>query len=227
MQLGILIVEDQALVRAGMRALIQLTEPSAQIHEAGGFEEAIQVLVKHRIDVAFLDYDLNDGYTGLEILEHIRDKEIDAKAIMLSAYADRETVINCLNCLASGYIVKDMGEGSQLFRRALDTIFEGGVFLPASVLGRGGFTPQATSPIVKMTLDDLELSPRLKVALALVCMGLPNKLIARKMKIEEGTVRKDYLPRLFRSFNVVRRTELIIEISRRGIIIPSIDELVT
>ena len=57
-------------------------------------------------------------------------------------------------------------------------------------------------------------------ALYYLCQGLPNKTIASKMGVEEGTVRKDYIPKLFRIFKVARRTELLVEISRRGIRIP-------
>ena len=64
------------------------------------------------------------------------------------------------------------------------------------------------------------LTPREVQVLELVGEGLPNKSIARHMGIEEGTVRKDYLPRLFRLFKVVRRTELLVEVSRRGIVVP-------
>ena len=69
----------------------------------------------------------------------------------------------------------------------------------------------------------LGITGRAREVLYWVCQGLPNKSIARHMDIEEGTVRKDYLPRLFRIFKVVRRTELMIEVSRRGILVPPPD----
>ncbi len=62
---------------------------------------------------------------------------MDTRAIMLSGRSEREIVLECLSAGASGYIVKDM-ESDGLFRRALDTVFQGSVFLPASVIGRGG-----------------------------------------------------------------------------------------
>ncbi len=71
-----------------------------------------------------------------------------------------------------------------------------------------------------MTAESLGIGGRSLEVLYYLCQGLPNKSIARNMGIEEGTVRKDYLPRLFRLFKVARRTELLIEVSRRGIVIP-------
>jgi two-component system, NarL family, nitrate/nitrite response regulator NarL len=218
-EISILILEDQALVRAGMRELIQISEPNAQIQEAASFDEAVARVEADRFDIAFLDIDLRHGRSGLDFLRWLRGRDLDIRAIMLSGRADKEIVIECLNEGASGYILKDM-DSEGLFRRALDTVFQGSVFLPANVLGRGGFTPAPPSPPAPVALEALGISGRALEALYYVCQGLPNKSIARNMGIEEGTVRKDYLPRLFRQFKVVRRTELLIEVSRRGIVIP-------
>ena len=217
--LTILILEDQGLVRAGMRELIQISEPHAQILEAGTYEEAMERLAAARIDIAFLDIDLKGERSGLDFLKHLRAREFDTRAIMLSGRSDKDVVMECLREGASGYILKDM-EDDGLFRRALDTVFQGSIFLPANVIGRGGYSPARPSEPVPVSAESLGVSGRMLEALYWVCQGLPNKSIARNMGIEEGTVRKDYLPRLFRIFKVVRRTELLIEVSRRGILVP-------
>lgn len=218
--LSILLVEDQGLVRAGMRALIQISEPLAQIQEAAGYDEALDLLKSECFDIAFLDHDLKDDRTGLDLLRALREAELDTRAIMLSGRDDKDIVMECIAQGASGYILKDM-ENDSLFRRALDTVFAGSIFLPANILGRGGFSPAASAPKQSVTPESLGISGRLLETLYWVCQGLPNKLIARKMGIEEGTVRKDYLPNLFRKLGVVRRTELMVEVSRRGLIIPA------
>ncbi|HZF96502.1 MAG TPA: response regulator transcription factor [Allosphingosinicella sp.] len=215
--LDILLLEDQALVRAGMRELIQITEPRARIAEASSFEQAAERVGAERFDIAFLDIDLKGGRSGLDFLRWLRAQEVDTRAIMLSGRSEKELVMECLQEGASGYILKDMDEEG-LFRRALDTVFQGSIFLPANVIGRGGFTPAAAAPL---TAESLGIGGRSLEVLYYVCQGLPNKSIARNMGIEEGTVRKDYLPRLFRLFKVARRTELLIEVSRRGIVIPA------
>ena len=216
----ILLLEDQALVRAGMRALIQICEPRATIHEASSVEEAEAALDEQAFDIAFLDIDLKGERSGLDFLRELRSREVETRAIMLSGRAGREIVMACIDAGASGYILKDM-DSNGLFRKALDTVFEGGVFLPASVLGRGGFSPTPTSEPVPVTAESLGISGRTLEVLFYLCQGLPNKSIANKMGIEESTVRKDYVPKLFRLFKVVKRTELIVEVSRRGIKIPA------
>ena len=216
---SILILEDQALVRAGMRELIQISEPYGRIQEASSYDEAIEKLTTGPVDIAFLDIDLKKEKSGLDVLKHMRALEMDTRAIMLSGRAEREIVLECISAGASGYILKDM-ESDGLFRRALDTVFQGSVFLPASVLGRGGFTPASLFGPPGVSAAAVGVTGRTLEALYYLCQGLPNKTIASKMGIDEGTVRKDYIPKLFRTFRVARRTELLVEISRRGIRIP-------
>lgn len=222
--LDILILEDQALVRAGMRALIQISEPHARIREAASHDEAVKAAEAGPIDIAFLDIDLKQAKSGLDFLKWLRGRDRDTRAIMLSGRAEKELVMSCLAEGASGYIVKDM-ESDGLFRRALDTVFSGSIFLPANVIGRGGFTPAQPAAPAPVSAESLGVTGRTLEALYYVCQGLPNKMIARHMGIEEGTVRKDYLPKLFRIFHVVRRTELMIEVSRRGIAVPKPESL--
>jgi two-component system, NarL family, nitrate/nitrite response regulator NarL len=222
--LDILVLEDQALVRAGMRALIQISEPHARIREAATYEEAVKSAEAGLIDIAFLDIDLKQEKSGLDFLKWLRGRDRDTRAIMLSGRAEKELVMACLAEGASGYIVKDM-ESDGLFRRALDTVFSGSIFLPANVIGRGGFSPAQPGVPAPVSAESLGVTGRTLEALYWVCQGLPNKMIARHMGIEEGTVRKDYLPKLFRIFHVVRRTELMIEVSRRGIAVPKPETL--
>lgn len=215
----ILLLEDHGMVRSGMKALIQIAEPTARIHEASSCEQAIALLTETPIDIAFLDFDLKSEKTGLDVLWYIRSAELDTRAIMLSAHTDKELVMQCLDAGACGYIPKGI-EDDGVFRRALDTIFEGGVFLPASVLGRGGQSPDAGNRPVKIPAESLGIHGRLLDVLYYLCQGLQNKTIADRMGISEGTVRKDYVSKLLRIFKVARRTQLLIEVSRRGITIP-------
>jgi two-component system, NarL family, nitrate/nitrite response regulator NarL len=203
-----------------MRALIHISEPAAQIEEASSFDQAVALAEMTCFDVAFLDIDLKDQKSGLDVLRYIRAKDIDTRAIMLSGHAERDIVMECLAAGASGYIVKDM-ESDGVFRRALDTVFQGSIFLPANVIGRGrsAFSHRATPPAV--SAEAIGVTGRALEVLYYLCQGLPNKLIAEKMELEESTVRKDYVPKLFRIFQVARRTELLVEVSKRGIVVPS------
>lgn len=218
--LTVLLLEDQALVRAGMRALIQISEPTAQIEEASSYEEAIIKFDTKTFHIAFLDIDLKNNMSGLDVLKYIREREVDTRAIMLSGASDKSTVMNCIQEGASGFILKN-ADNNGVFRRALDAVFQGSIFLPATVLGKGGFTPSHNPKLQMSSPQELGITGRSLEVLYYLCQGLPNKVIANKMGIEEGTIRRDYVPRLFKTLKVARRTELIIEVARRGIAIPT------
>lgn len=216
---NVLIVEDQGLVRAGMKSLLHIVEPQAQISDAGSYEEALEFLGRIEFDIIFLDLDLRAEKSGLDLLLYIREQDMPLKVIMLSASDDRETVMNCIAAGASGYIAKSSGD-EKVFERALATVFQEGIFLPASIVRATGSPQWRRWPAPVNDLEQLGLSPRLEEVLYYLCQGLSNKHIASRMGISEGTVRKNYVSELLRLFNVTRRTELMIEISRMGIRIP-------
>lgn len=220
--LNVLLLEDEGIQRAGMKALIQMAAPRAQIQEASSYKEAVKRFSESAFDIAFLDYNLREEHSGLDVLKEIRRLELDTRAIILSSHREREIILACIDAGACGYITKEM-DATGLFERALDIVFQGGIFLPATALGRGAFSPSVSVPPITKSTDSLGLHGRKLEALYYICQGLPNKVIARKMGVAEDTVRKDYNPSLFRLFGVARRTELILEVSRRNLIVPKPD----
>lgn len=215
----VLLVEDQSLVRAGMKTMLHMVEPGLQVIEAGDYDDALQQLARTQIDFVLLDIDLRSAKSGLDLLAHVRQQGLPVKVIMLSASDDRDTVLHCLASGASGYIAKSSGDES-VFVEALSTVLHDGVFLPASILSAADHGLSAERPLAPRTLEDFALSPRMTEVLYYLCQGMPNKGIARQMGISEGTVRKTYVSELLRHFKVTRRTELIIEVSRLGLRVP-------
>lgn len=215
----VLLVEDQSLVRAGMKTMLHMVEPGLQITEAGDYDDALKVLQQANIDLVLLDIDLRSTKSGFDLLAHVRQQELPVKVIMLSASDDRDTVLHCLASGASGYIAKSSGDES-VFVEALGTVLNDGVFLPASILADAGQTLSTGRPPTPKSLEDYALSPRMTEVLYYLCQGMPNKGIARQMGISEGTVRKTYVSELLRHFKVTRRTELIIEVSRLKLRVP-------
>ena len=213
-----LLVDDQQLVRAGIKAMLRMARPACEVVEAGTYEETTAALKAQSFDVVFLDIDLKSAKSGLDILEFIQQNDLYCRVVMLSGQDDRDTVLECINAGASGYIAKGLGDET-VFEAALATVLGGGIYLPASVLSirsSGNAEPRASAP---QSPASLGLSPRLCEVLYYVCQGMPNKQIARMMNISEGTVRKNYMSELLRFFGVVRRTELIIQIGRRNIVV--------
>ena len=216
-EVSILLLEDQGLVRAGMRALIQLCEPRAAIQEAGSYDEALHSLTASPIDIAFLDLDLKETHTGIDVLKYIRASDLMTRAIILSARSEESIVLECIRLGACGYILKDM-DSDGVFRKALDTVFQGGVFLPASTPGRSGFSPHRVTSGGAASLAEIGVKGRASEALYYICQGFSNAVIAHKMGVAESTLANEYNSKLFKLFHVANRAGLIVEVARRGII---------
>ena len=192
--------------------MLHIAEPRCLIVEAGSHDEAMQRMAEHDFEVVFLDIDLRSQMSGTHTLEVIRASGKPIKVVMLSGRDDPVTVMQCIAAGASGFITKGQGDET-VFGRALSTVFGGGVYLPASIVGSNRLGHASAAA-------ELGLTPRLCEVLYYVCQGLPNKSIANRLGISEGTVRRDYVSDLLRFFKVARRTELIVEVARRGITIP-------
>ncbi|MDN7180903.1 response regulator transcription factor [Caballeronia sp. SEWSISQ10-4 2] len=202
-----------------MKSLILANEPLLDIDEADGFEQATEKLSACSYDLVFLDYQLRGNSTGLDLLHWIGEQEHEVQTIMLSAQDDRDTVLECIKSGACGFISKASEQGAGVFREALKTILSGRVYLPNSVLGKGGHSPKPVSTHSGVTVESLNLPPRLTETLRYLLQGLSNKAIARKMNISENTA-KEYSSDLLARFHVTRRTFLIVEMARRGIEMP-------
>jgi DNA-binding NarL/FixJ family response regulator len=215
----VLLVEDEGLTRSAMKTLILANEPLLEIDEADGFEQAKEKLSAGSYDLMFLDYNLRGNATGMDLLNWIREEEREVQTIMLSAQDDRDTVLECIKHGACGFISKGSEQGAEVFREALRTILSGRVYLPNTVLGKGGHSPKPVATHSSPTVESLELPPRLTETLRYLLQGLSNKAIARKMNISENTA-KEYSSDLLARFHVSRRTFLIVEMARRGIEMP-------
>jgi two-component system, NarL family, nitrate/nitrite response regulator NarL len=212
----ILLLENQGMVRAGFKAILRESFPTAEVHEAADYAQAIAILVDTTIDFAFLDIHLADGHvqTGLDVLHYIHAQALATRAVMLSVYDDEATVMNCLQAGAFGYISKAMN-GDSLLQDALETVLRGQVFLPPSVVGASGVTR-----LPSKTPESLGIKGRAVDVLYYLCQGYSNQEIANKLCLAENTVRKDYVSSLLKLFEVKSRTQLLVEIARQGIVIP-------
>lgn len=227
----VLLVDDQELVRSGMKSMLQLVAPAVAIEQAGSCAEAKAWLQAARFDLIFLDLDLDTqagrsgravhtSQSGLAILDYLRERCLPVRVVMLSDSDDPDTILRCITAGACGFITKRVGD-ERMLAFALGAAFSDGLFLPASFLTaireRLAPTPPAAS---SHSLVPLGFTPRLTEVLYYLCQGLSNQDIADRMGICEGTVRKSYVSELLRAFGVARRSALIIEVNRRGLQVP-------
>ncbi len=196
----ILLVDDHALFRGGLRLLLASLRPEVRFLEAASVEEALAQVREHQdVRVCLLDLDLKQDH-GLPAIGRIRSCAPNAAIVIVSAAEDPITVRACIDAGAMSYITKSASP--EVLTLALRRVLDGEVFLPPSLQAEadGSASPVST------------LSRRQQDVLAGLNRGLSTKLIARELAISEHTV-KEYLSEIFRLLEVHNRTEAVIKAS--------------
>lgn len=178
----VLLVDDHALVRAGIRALIEMTPGLQVVAEAGDGYEALAAIDLHRPEVVLLDITM-PGVSGFEVLREIAKRFSDVRVIMLTMHEAREYAIQALHAGAAGFIPKSAAAAE--LPRAIETVMAGKTYVSAQ-------TPQVSATAVTDNHRDQELldrlTPRQRQILTLIAEGLTTKQIARTLNISVKTV---------------------------------------
>ena len=202
--MDILLVDDHALFRAGLRLLLASLRPDMIVFEASGGEAALALARDHQdLRLCLLDLDLRQEQ-GLPAIREIKLAAPSVAVVIVSATDDDETVRSCIMAGAMSYIAKSSPPA--VLTQALTRVLQGDVFLPPTVFAEA---PAAPTKV-------LVLTPRQRDVLSGLNRGLPSKLIARELGISEYTV-KEYLADLFRLLDVRNRTEAVIKASRMSL----------
>jgi DNA-binding NarL/FixJ family response regulator len=179
----VLLVDDHALVRAGIRELLQKIGGVVVVAEAGEGPQALALVPSTRPDVMLLDVAMK-GLTGLEVTQRMAKLHPDVKVIILSMHANLEYVLHALRSGARGYLLKDAATAE--LQLALQAVQAGYTYLsPAissevvdSYLGRIGAPP---SPLAKLT-------PRQREILEHIAEGRSTKEMAHTLSVSVKTV---------------------------------------
>ena len=213
----VLIIDDHALFREGLRLLLQRMGNQFQVLEAGDCGSAFDLIkLTPELALILLDLALPD-MPGLDALRLIRTHHTAIPVVVISASEDRPSVLEAINRGAMGFIPKS--SDSTLLMNALQLVLAKGVYIPPSVLtnpiNASDATPKSMMERKSGTLRELGLSDREIEVLSLVVQGLPNKLIARKLALSEPTV-KSHVSAALRALNVGNRTQAVLAVGRLG-----------
>ena len=204
----ILVVDDHPLI---LHALTQvLPDLDADIEMVGAMnrEETLTMLARHP-DCALILLDLAlPGAHGLALLAELRRDFPRLPVVVLSATHDRATVGSALAAGARGFIAKTAHP--RLLLDAVRTVLAGGEHVTRDI------TPNRTSTIDGVPVDVLGLTQRQSEVMLLLAQGKPNKLICRDLRLSEGTV-KVHVSAILKALNVHSRSQVIVELARRGI----------
>lgn len=208
----VLLVDDHAVVRMGVRALLQAEEDFEVVGEAGSAAEGVELAGRLRPDIVLLDITLPD-ISGLEAMGQIKKKAPDTRVVMLTMHEDEDYFFRAIQAGAAGYVVKGPGSGDIL--TALRAVQQGGVFLYPSLAKSlvSEFAREGESTRVA-TLSSQETE-----VLRLMADGLANKEIASRLSISVATV-QTYRSRIMEKLELHTVPELIRYAIRKGIIRP-------
>lgn len=196
----VLLVDDHALFRSGMRLLLSDLDETVDFVEAASVEEVPPA--GRRPELVLLDLNLR-GASGLCAFARIRALLPESTVVALSGEEDPALIREVIEGGASGFIPK--ASTPEVLIGALRLVLAGGVYLPPAVLERRAGVP-ATAVSAGTSLD--VLTARQLDALMLAVRGRSNKQIARELGLSEGTV-KQHLSAAFRVLGVSNRTEAV------------------
>ncbi len=195
-KIRVLIVDDQAVVRAGLTAILGAESDIDIVGEAGDGLEAINKAIGLKPDVILMDIFM-PGLSGLEATVAIRQEHPDAKVLILTISDREEDLLHALRFGAQGYLLKSA------------TITEVAEAVRRTAAGEAMLSPHIATRLVaefRQKADEPELSGRETDVLQLVGQGLTNTEIANRLFIGESTVRT-YLHRLLDKLHLRNRTE--------------------
>lgn len=214
--LRILIVDDQALFREGLRTLLSVQPDFEVAGEASNGEEALRMVANLRPAVVLMDLRMPvlDGVTATR---RIHENWPDCRVIVLTTFDDDEYVFDGLRAGAVGYLLKDVS--SEKLVEAIRAAARGEYFLLPSITAKvmAEFA-RFSRPNIALNADLVEmLSSRELEVLRLVATGASNKAIAEHLVIAEGTV-KNHLTSILAKLEVKDRMQAVFKAKEMGLI---------
>jgi DNA-binding NarL/FixJ family response regulator len=214
--ISVLLADDQALVRAGFRALLEAQPDLEVVGEAADGEAALRLAVAHRPDVVLMDIRM-PGCDGLEATRRIvADPRLSAvRVIVLTTFDLDDYVFEALRVGASGFLVKDT-EPVELIR-AVRAVANGDALLSPGVTRRliEEFVARTRRP--KPSVDLAELTQREREVMALVGIGLSNDEIAERLVVSPTTA-KTHVSRAMTKLGARDRAQLVVFAYESGLL---------
>jgi two-component system NarL family response regulator len=199
----VLLVDDHALLRTGVANIINQEADLRVVAEASNGVEAIAAYVEHRPDVVLLDLRMPE-MEGVEVVRQIRERDPQARVIILTTYDTDDEISRALKAGAKAYVLKDISADDLV--SCIRTVLAGRTYL----------APAAAAKLAE-GVTRVQLTPRELATLTLLADGKANKEIASALAISERTV-KTHLAHLFAKLGATSRTEAIKVATRRGLV---------
>jgi DNA-binding NarL/FixJ family response regulator len=208
----VLLVDDHEVVRAGLRALLELEADLEVVGEAPNGEAALVLAQRLRPDLVLLDV-VMEGLGGVETCRALRSLPQPPRVLMLTSYSDDDAVISSILAGASGYLLKNTSRAELL--RAMRAVAAGQELIDPSVTGK---VTRRLAQLAKAPepLPD-PLSEREREVLALIARGCTNREIAERLVISEKTA-GHHVSHILDKLGLSRRSEAAVYAVRKRLV---------
>jgi DNA-binding NarL/FixJ family response regulator len=204
----VLVVDDHAVVREGLRSFLDLQDGIDVVGDAADGVEAVALAQDLQPDVVLMDL-VMPRLDGLAAMRELRELVPRARVIVLTSFLDDDRLLPVLRAGAAGYLLKNAPPGE--VARAVRAAHAGEALLDPVVAAR----------LVETLARDDEpvdrLTPREREVLVLIGRGFPNKLIARELSLSEKTV-KTHVGHVLAKLGVTDRTQAAVVAVRAGLV---------
>ena len=215
----VLLIDDHAVVRTGLRMLIESRSGMRVVGEAANRSDALAATAREQPDIILLDLDLG-GSSSLDFLPELLSAAATARVLTLTGVRDPELHRRAVRLGVMGVVVKE--KAAEVLLRAIEKVHAGEVWLERAMITRvlremtRRDEPTQTDPEAAKIAT---LTAREREVIALIGEGLKNQQIARRLFISETTVRH-HLTAIFAKLGVADRLELVIYAYRHGLAKP-------
>jgi DNA-binding NarL/FixJ family response regulator len=212
----IVIADDQALFREGLRTILSTRPEMEVVGEAANGEDAVALVERLQPDVVLMDLQM-PVLDGIQATARIRDRWPTIPVLALTTFDDDRNLFGALRAGAAGYLLKDVS--SETLTTAITAAARGEAFLQSTVTGRvvAAFTRMMETGASQADALVLPLSPRERDILKLLGTGASNKEIADRLCLAEGTV-KNHVTNILAKLDVRDRTQAALRARQLGLV---------
>ena len=193
----IVVADDHAVVRQGLRSFLSLQEDMEVVGEAEDGASAVEAVERLAPDVVLVDM-VMPGADGVETTRRIRELRPETRVLVLTSYADETKVVPAVRAGAVGYLLKDVQPAE--LAAAIRTVAAGGALLAPAV------TASVLREVAAAGAPDPALTPREREVLGLLARGLTNRQIAAELVLSEKTV-KTHVSSILGKLGLADRTQ--------------------
>ena len=202
-RIGILVVDDHPVVRAGLTAMLSTQSAFEMIGEASDGKMALEMIDRLRPDIVLLDLRMSD-ISGIDVLRSLAARKSQVRCIVLTNYELNEDVFKAVEAGARGYLLKDVP--LQELARIIRAVHEGRREFPR------GIANSLAERMARATLTTRELE-----VLEMLVKGFTNKQVGRSLGMSDHTAR-NHVVNILAKLDVADRTEAVATALRQGII---------